>query len=174
MKPDTINFIRYRAIGNCFVNCLVQACINLGDGNLSKDPAPEVKIFNIETLYSPKPEGELKPALDYVVNNGYKVKIIDPEPYRDNNWGSNLKHAQVQCPPRNYEIKDVEELLGNDWQVIISTEANRKPHAVLVTGDFIYDPIDERKWQQVSKKTKDLLKDYANRKEERFLIAIKK
>ena len=171
--PPVIDLIKYRSEGNCFVNCLAQACINLGDSIVSKASKPELAIFNIGTLFSPKPEVELKPALDYLVSNGYRVKVIDPEPFKDNNFGSNLGHKLVQFETRNYKIKDVEDFVMNSWQVIISTEIDKKPHAVLVTNAYIYNPTVQQ-WKKPQKKCNSLITYYANKKEERFLIAIKK
>lgn len=173
-QKNMIRFIKHRSAGNCFVNCIIQALTNLGDNGVSGKKSPELAVFDLETLNSPKPEREFEPALNYLISNGYQVKIIDPDPFRDGNFGINLKYAQVQCPPRSYEMQDIEDLLNDGWQVIISTEASMKPHAVLIAENLIYDPIDETKWQQVSKKTNDLLQNYINMKKERFLIGIKK
>lgn len=166
-----IKFVKYRALGNCFVNCLIQALVNLGDKDMARKSRLELEVFDLETLYS-RPENEFKPALNYLINKGYKVKIIDPEPYRDCNWSDNLAHVDLKID--NYTVEEVEALSNDGWQVIISTEAGRKPHAVLVTGEFIYNSLNESTWRQVCKKTEDLLLDYTNRKEERFLMAIKK
>lgn len=176
MQNQTQRFIRYRSIGNCFVNCLIQALTNLGDSNITGKTRPELEIFDTERLYSSKPEDEFKPALNYLINNEYRVKIIDPEPYRGCNWGDNLVHIDLKI--NNYTVKEVEDLSNDSWQVIISTEVANDPHAVLVSGDYIYSPIqdpnDHTKWKEVVRKTKELLLDYTNKKEERFLIAIKR
>lgn len=173
--PFTINFIRYRSQGsqgNCFVNCLIQALTNLGDSNVIGKTRPELEVFDLETLNSPKPEGEFKPALNYLINKEYKVKIIDPEPHRNCNWGDNLAHIDLKTD--NYTVKEVEDLSNDSWQVIISTEVDNQPHAVLVTKAYIYNPTNVQQWQKPESKSNNLITHHTNKKEERFLIAIKK
>lgn len=171
MQENIIRFIKYRRDGNCFVNCLIQALTNLRDKRILRNPKPELEVFDMQTLYSSKSEDEFRPALNYLINNGYKIKIIDPDPFRDNNWGSNFKYAQIEL--RNYSLEDVKNLSKDGWQVIISTEIDKRPHAVLVTKTHVYNPTVQQ-WQKPEKTSYSLITYHANKKAERFLIAIKK
>lgn len=170
------SLIRYRWEGNCFVNCLVKGCRLLGDTRLEGDK-PELKIFNLETLYSPAPENEFPPALNYLVSNKYEVYVIDPDdPSIKNNWGNSLFRLVVdrKFENRNYKKEDIEQFRKHSWCIIISTldSKKKKPHAVLIFKDRIWDPEDKDKWKsRIGIKELD---DYINRKNERFLIAFGK
>lgn len=165
--------IRYRQAGNCFVNCLIYGCQLLGDTRLNCKQ-PELKIFNVETLNSSLLEKEFPPALNYLLNKNYEIKIIDPEPEKDSNWGENLNLLGKNLLKRSYRREDVDELIKNNWCIIISTldSSYKSPHAVLIYGNTIKDPENPVLWKSII--GLDKLDDYINRKSERFLLAYRK
>ena len=172
MKRGVFN---YRTKGNCFAVCLTNGLQFLNDKKLFCK-LPELKIFNIETLYNADESSELTPGLNYLVNNKYEVKIIDTDPLRGTYRGESLNNSNVHVekPYRNYNKKDVEFLNKNEWVIIISTKdsISNKPHANLVFNNQIHDPINQDVWEKSFPWTD--LEIIISRSEEKFCIAFKK
>lgn len=167
------SLIRYRLSGNCFVNCLVKGCKLLGEKQLQGNN-PELNVFNIETLYTPKLENEFPAALNYLINRKFEVYIIDPDdPQTKNSWGEGVFPLvnNNKFEIKNYSRGDLIPFIDRGWCVIISTldSSGQDPHAVLVFGNRIWDPENETLWNSEIGINK--LDEYINRKEERFFIA---
>ena len=166
-----IKFIKYRESGNCFVNCVVQACKNLKDPKIINSHKPELSIFIKKTLVSDNLAGELKSALKYLLKKEYQVKIIDPEPNKNNNWGKN-NLSKVIIEKRRYFKNDINRLITNNWQVVISSELNDIPHAILFTKEKLYDPQNKETWSNPKNLADIHFKKYMSNNQDRFLIAI--
>lgn len=166
-------FFRYRYLGNCFAVCFVNGCQALRDPNLYCEE-PELRIFNIETLNGTNESAEFTQALNYLINKEYKVRIIDPDPFKDNNWGENLKTVDLEHPYRSYTKKDIESLNKEGWAIIISTldTKKEKPHANLIFNKEIRDALNKPVWEKpIPWKN---LEEIIMRKTDRFLIAFKR
>ena len=166
-------FFNYRLLGNCFAVCLVNGLQFLGDKKLDCE-IPELQIFNIETLNGTDETLEFAPALNYLINNKYEVKVIDPDPFKNNLWGKNIDKVNLESPYRNYTLGDIESLNKKGWVVIFSTIDLKKhmSHANLVFNFKIYDPMHQTIWEKPI--PWDDLEAIISRVKEKFCIAFKK
>jgi len=160
----------YRYKGNCLANCIVKGCELQGDSNLNTK-IPEISIFDLEILKNIDETKEFEPALCYLINNNYKVKIIDPNPY-NNTWGRCFKNDLLYDKVRSFEKEDIENFSTSGWSVIFSTlGSNNKPHAVLSHKGILYDP-QTNSWKPTNLDV--YIKRSLRESRGRFLIAFKK
>ncbi|MDO8583357.1 MAG: hypothetical protein Q7R51_02410 [bacterium] len=163
----------FRKDGNCFANCIVGGCILQGDSKFLEDSSPQLKIFNIETLYSSTPEDEFAPALNYLYNNNYDVTVYDPSHLEP--WGNNLQKLGKCFHNTNCSKDYITMLLKENWCVVPSVyDSKKRPiHAILLFRDSLYDPENKGMWDSPLK-VSDRLDDYIIKSGDSFLIAFRK
>ena len=174
-----MRFFHYRKncdpSGNCFVVSFINGLFLLGDNFVKSQEKPEINIFGKEVLESnPNDTKEFYPALNFLVENNYKIEIIDTEKLEP--WGDNLYSTKVTFKDRTYKLQDLHRL-NNARQAIIplvKDSQSRPMHAVLIYDSYYYDPENEKFYNipiPISKIDNKIPKDSELVDNQRFLLA---
>lgn len=164
-------------IGNCFAISFINGLFLLGDSLVKNEKEPELTIFGKAILESsPIKSLEFKPALKYLIDNNYKIKIMDPGKLGP--WGKYLSNKNVNFKKKRYKPKDLYGLNNNGWVVIpsVNDSKGRPTHSILIYKDYYYDSELENSYNipiSLSKIDNKIPQDNKNPDYERFLLAFK-